>query len=194
MSMVYNSEFFPSSLGSEPVSMLLKSFNSYSFVERVMISGTDSSKRFSYRFSDFSSNSHNSSGIVSMNWFIDTLNLDNVVKFNNAAPPTIFVCANYHGFLFLNTHSYFPILRLELGGKRLKATSSLCRNFSEWNGYSLKRDLTMLHKERKHLFRDMAQRYKICLIRKLLTENTREVSVKRLLVSLNVRIANYCSC
>ena len=26
----------------------------------------------------------------------------------------------------------------------------------------------------------MAQRYKICLIRKLLTENTREVSVKRL--------------
>ncbi|KAF3956259.1 hypothetical protein CMV_018593 [Castanea mollissima] len=109
MSMVYNSEFFPSSLGSEPVSMLLKSFNSYSFVERVMISGTDSSKRFSYRFSDFSSNSHNSSGIVSMNWFIDTLNLDNVVKFNNAAPPTIFVCANYHGLLSIPQHSFiFP--------------------------------------------------------------------------------------
>ena len=39
----------------------------------------------------------------------------------------------------------------------------------------------MLHKERNlRLFQDMAQRYKICLIRKLLTENTREVSVKRL--------------
>ena len=52
---------------------------------------------------------------------------------------------------------------------------------SEWKGYSLKRELTMLHKERNlHLFRDMGQRYKICLIRKLLIENTREVRVKRL--------------